>query len=259
MTRSITALQTMAAAVNAGDASRYAEVYADDAVITIFGGDTLRGRDSIRNYEVELLRAFPGTRFAFLRVWEHESVVVAHYAVAGPAMGHEGLLFFWFDDAGHIVAEHRYLDSLTPMAQLGALGRREVRSIPSIPSATETYSSSDSAVERRNIEIARDETPDVIDEMVFPRVTTATEWLRMWAPANATTEIVNAVAVGDFVLAETLVRGTLNGELAGVRAAGQPFVIHRATVSMLKEGRIVRTQAFFNGKELATAVGAQAQ
>src|SRR5262249_41274877 len=37
--------------VNAGDADGYASLYADDAVITIFGVDELRGRDAIEQYE----------------------------------------------------------------------------------------------------------------------------------------------------------------------------------------------------------------
>src|SRR5678815_848083 len=43
----IRALTQMMEAVNAGDARRYASLYSQDAVITIYGGDELKGRDAI--------------------------------------------------------------------------------------------------------------------------------------------------------------------------------------------------------------------
>src|SRR5687768_13641370 len=91
------ALTRMTSTVNAGDAKGYASVYAPSAVITIHGGSRLDGRDAIEQYEVDLLREFPGTRLAFYTMWRKDTLAVVHYAVRGPgpqgrSMGHEGLL-----------------------------------------------------------------------------------------------------------------------------------------------------------------------
>jgi hypothetical protein len=57
--RQIMALTEMVNAVNVGDAKRYAGLYAQDAVITIYGSGELKGRGAIEQHEVELLREFP--------------------------------------------------------------------------------------------------------------------------------------------------------------------------------------------------------
>src|SRR5262245_54923706 len=97
--RQTAALTRMRDAVNRGDATAYASVYAPFAVISIFGANELRGRDAIERHERDLLNQFPGTRFEFFAIWRGESplIVVAHYGVngqtaAGVGMGHEGLL-----------------------------------------------------------------------------------------------------------------------------------------------------------------------
>jgi len=123
----ITVLNEMTRTVNAGDAAGYARLYAEDAAITIHGGGVLAGRAAIQAHEVELLSEFPGTRLAFYDVWQSGPLAVVHYAVNGPTgagkpMGHEGLLFYRFLPSGLIAEERRYMDTLTPMAQLGALG-----------------------------------------------------------------------------------------------------------------------------------------
>lgn len=153
--RQLAALVQMADAVNAGDAGRYASVYAPNAVITIYGSGKLQGRDAIEQHEVELLREFPGTRLAFYTLWQREALAVVRYGVNGKTargepMGHEGLLFFRFDPSGLIVEEHRYLDSLTPMAQMGMLGGAAARALPVLPARMEVLVAEDSQREKKN-------------------------------------------------------------------------------------------------------------
>jgi hypothetical protein len=88
------ALTRMRDAVNRGDARAYADVYSEDAIITIFGANDLRGRDAVEQ---------------------------------------RTLLFFRFNVIGEIVSEERYLDSLTPMAQMGALPGSQPRALPVLP------------------------------------------------------------------------------------------------------------------------------
>lgn len=281
--RQLAALAQMADAVNAGDAGRYASVYAPHAVITIYGSGKLQGRDAIEQHEVELLREFPGTRLAFYTLWQREALAVVRYGVNGKTargepMGHEGLLFFRFDPSGLIVEEHRYLDSLTPMAQLGILGGTAARALPVLPARMEVLVAEYSPREKKNAAVvtaalaAMDSENEpaflstladdpVVDELIYTEPFTGKQevarWFHDWthAVAGASSEITNIVPVGDSVLAETIVQGTLNGALGRIRAGGKAFTVHRAMVFELRNGRITHIRAYMNGKELAEAVG----
>ena len=61
--------------------------------------------------------------------------------------------------------------------------------------------------------------------------------------------------MGEFVLVELLVRGTLKGPFGPLSAANRELTVHRALIVELKGGRLTRISAFMNGKELAQAVG----
>jgi ketosteroid isomerase-like protein len=283
--RQITALTAMMDAVNAGDAAAYARLYADDASITIFGTTVLQGRQAIEQYEVGLLREFPGARLGFYDVWQKGSVAVVHYAVTGStargqAMGHEGLLFYRFHPSGLIAEERRYLDSLTPMAQLGALGARRARSLPAMPARMNAHVATDSPDERENVARVKAalgalQTRDratflsnvaegaVFTEMIEPDHrpdhANAKTWLESWTAAipDATFDITNAVGVGDFVLVEMITRGTFKGPLGPLMSSdsNKAFEVHRASIVRLKNGSLISVTAFMNGKELAEAVG----
>lgn len=73
----------------------------------------------------------------------------------GQAMGHEGLLFYQFQPSGLIEEERRYPDSLTPMGQMGALGRVPVRRPPRLRTEMEVHLVKDSGEEKKNIATAR--------------------------------------------------------------------------------------------------------
>lgn len=280
--QAIVALVEMMDAVNAGDAARYARVYAEDAVITVYGGDELVGRSAIEQYEVDLLRQFPGARLAFYSIWQGTQRTVVHYAVngqtsAGRWMGHEGLLFYRFDPEGLIQEEHRYLDSVTPMVQLGLLGDVSARALPILPTQPRRYLAAPS-VKSANVAIvkatlaaldARNElqflasiaADAVVDELIYPRPfvgkSRVKDWFDTWTTAahDASTEIKTTLDMGDFVLVEMVVRGTLEGALGVVSAANRRFEVHRAAVVRVSDGLLTRVSWFMNTKELAEAVG----
>jgi uncharacterized protein (TIGR02246 family) len=279
----IAALHEMMRAVNAGDARAYARVYAEDAVITIHGGGVLRGRPAIEAYEVELLREFPGVRLAFYDVWRDGPSAVVHYGVngrtpGGQAMGHEGLLFYRFDSSGLVAEERRYLDSVTPMAQLGALGSSPARPLPVLPDAMTAHAGKRSSNDERNEALVRasfaaldaeDETAflaglaedAVLDDMTEPRPSIGRQGVKAWfdrwtsAVEGGRTELTTVVAVGDTVLVETVVRGRLKGPLGRLAPSTREFAVHRAAIVQVKDGKVRRLSAFMNGKELAQAVG----
>lgn len=281
--RQITALTEMMRAVNAGNARSYARLYAEDAVITIHGSGVLEGRGAIEKHEIELLREFPGARLGFYAVWQSGPRAVVHYAVngrtpGGQAMGHEGLLFYRFHPSGLIEKEDRYLDSLTPMAQLGILGPVPTRPLPTLPAALTTHATKGSPGENANVALvrasfaaldAKDEAAflsslaedAVWDEMAEPQPKVGKRnlqaWFQTWTGAipDAQSEIATILGIGEFVLVETVVRGTLKGPLGPLAASDRRFAVHRAAIVHVKEGKIARLAAFMNGKELAQAVG----
>lgn len=279
----LASLETMVQAVNAGDASRYAAVYAPDAVITIHGTNVLKGRTAIEKHEVELLSQFPGARFGFSDVWCIGDTAVVRYAVsgrtpAGLAMGHEGLLVFTFNGSGLIQEERRYLDSLTPMTQMGLLGTRAARPRPEVAAAPTIQIARRVRRERDNVALVRaslgslDQHDEraflsnladdiVIEEMIEPQRSAgrrdARTWFLSWTRAvrDMRTDIVSAFGAGDYVLMETIVRGALTGQLGPVSASDKAFAVHRGVVARVRDQRITRLWAFMNGRELAEAVG----
>ena len=277
------ALTEMASAVSAGEAARYARLYAEGAVITIHGGETLKGRQAIEDYEVALLRQFPGTRLAFYDVWLDGPRAVVRYGVngatsTGQAMGHEGLLFYRFDPSGLIVEEHRYLDSFTPMAQLGALGPGAHRDPPSLPAATKAHTARGSAGEAANVALVQASLAAldrgdqdallahltryaIVDDRTEPTSIAGPKRIASWVKARAvaftgvTSEVTTAFGVGDFVLLEAVVRGTFKGPLGRLSPSDRPFTVHRAAIAELQDGKLIRLALYWNGKELAQGVG----
>jgi predicted ester cyclase len=273
----------MRAAVNAADAKGYARLYAPNAVITIHGGGELRGRAAIEQYEVGLLREFPGTQFAIYSSWLKWPLAVVHYGVNSPAAGgrhtgHEGLLFFRFDSSGLIETERRYFDSMTPMAQLGLLGATPARSVPTLPIAMQSYFSTGSRAEAMNLTFVRlslalleskresaflaSLAPEVVvDELIQPEpyvgARNAKTWFDYWSGAvpDASSETISILGVGEFVLAESVLRGTLQGALAPLSPSGKPIAVHRAWVFQRRGGKLIRVASFMNRKEIAEAVG----
>ena len=281
--RQVTTFTHMMDAVNAGDAQRYAALYAQDAVITIYGGGELKGRDAIEQHEVHLLRDFPGTRLAFYAVWQKGALAAVHYGVngrtaAGQPMGHEGLLFYRFHPSGLIAEEHRYLDGMTPMAQLGLLGAAPARALPVLPSELKVYAAGSSSQEEANVALvtasfaaleakkapaflAAVAEEAVVDELIYPQPFNGKQkvkaWFEAWTSAapDAITEITTLLGAGEFVLVETVVRGTLQGPFGRLAASHKPFAVHRAAIIQVKEGKLARMSMFMNGKELAEATG----
>lgn len=280
--RQITALTEMVHAVNAGDANRYARLYAEDAVITIHGSGLLEGRDAIEQHERELLREFPGARLGFYAIWRRGSLAAVHYAVngrtpGGQSMGHEGLLFYRFHPSGLIEEEHRYMDSLTPMAQLGVLGP-PARPLPALPGEPKVHATEASPDESENVarvkasfaaldsenetaflsSIAEDA---VLDELIDPQPLVGKRnvkaWFERWtgAVSDRRSEITSIFGIGEFVLVETVAHGTLKGPLGRFSASNRRFAVHRAALVRLQDGKLTRISNFMNGKELAQAVG----
>lgn len=276
-------LRRMVATVNAGDAAGYARLYSPGAVITIYGGEKIEGREAIERYEAALMHEFPATRLAFYSVWQAAPDTAVHYGVngqttTGQRMGHEGLLFFRFDQAGAIVEERRYLDSLTPMAQLGAFGKTVARPLPVLPAGLIVHRTSGAAVLKTNFAIASAalaamELKDAntffartaagtlsVDELMLAKPLygqpNAAQWFAMWSAVRGLKiDITRMLGAGDDVVVETITHGTLSAPIGRVPAAERTFAVHRAIVLQVRSGAIARLASFINGKELAEQTG----
>jgi ketosteroid isomerase-like protein len=208
---------------------------------------------------------------------------VVHYGVngktsSGEAMGHEGLLFYRFAPFGLIEEERRYLDSLTPMAQIGMPGLGPKRSLPALPRSPQRYAAKRSPDERRNVDLVKEvfgalDSNDrasftaafaedaVLDDLTLPTILdgkgSVDDWLTRWTGAisKARSEITTIIGVGDFVVAEMIVRGTLSGTLDPISASNKAFIVHRAVVAQVRDRHIIRLSLFMNRQELAKAVG----
>ena len=281
--RQIDSLERMVAAVNAGNAARYAAVYAPDAVIHIAGGASLRGRAAIERHEVELLDQFPGVRLAFGSVCRKGDEAAVHYAVSaraggGRSMGHEGVLFYRFDPAGLVQEERRYNDALTPMAQLGLLGETRTRALPTLPDALEVHDALGTPEEEESLRIAllavhaaaesdRDvllsclSLDSVVDDLVLPEPFRGhqgvAEYLELCSAAfdAARSLPVHGFCAGDLVVLEQVLSGTMKGRFGPVAGMGRLFRVHRAQVVQFRNGKIARLSIFMNGMELAAQVG----
>jgi hypothetical protein len=279
----LAALNRMVTTVNEADAAGYARLYAPDAIITIYGTGELKGRAAIQAHEVELLRQFPGARLAFSNVWQDGRHVVVRYAINartpnGLTMGHDGLLFLRFDTSGAIIEEHRYQDSLTPMAQLGALRATAFRAPPVLPARLTAHVAAGSTEEQANGSVvtamlaamhggdasaargffAVDAT---IDDVFLPQPflarDAAASWIRTWTDASPSLElnVTTLLTIGDFVLVESVTSGSLLRSLGLVPASRRAFEVRRGFIVRLGKGKITSLVAFMNGKELAESGG----
>jgi ketosteroid isomerase-like protein len=281
--RPIDVVTGMMRAVNARDAKKYASFYSTNASIVLQGFSVLVGREAIEKHELELLAQFPSVVLAFYDLWQRGNRALVHYGVNGStadgrSMGHEGLLSYRFDASGLIAEEHRYLDSLTPMAQLGMLADESVRAPPVLPAKMNVHMAAGSRAEDENLTLVKacNEALDsknesaflatldeqvVLDELMLPKAfqgkREARECFRSWTRAvpDAKSEITLICAVGAFVLVESIVRGRLSLPLGRYFASEQPFTVHRGAIVQLDKGRIQRIVGFMNGLELAQALG----
>ena len=277
------ALTQMRDAVNRRDARAYAAVYSPKAIIRIFGSATIDGRQAIEQYEANLFDQFPDAHFAILESWHRDADVVAHYAVnakvaSGASMGHEGLLLLRFDAAGEIELEDRYQDSLTPMAQLGALHKSTPRALPPLPLDMRSHSNPEPATETRNMATLRrvlaamhsqrrqTALPELVadgrfDELILPKPfigkDAASQWIGHFDGITDTRfEVTKIVAAAADVLVFGVFHGVLVRPIGVIQPSPKPFAVHRAIAASLdNRGRIQALKGFMNGKELAEQLG----
>ena len=242
--RQLEAFAEMTRSVNAGEAQAYARLYAPDAVITFHGSGVLEGRSAIEEHERELLREFPAHASAFMPCgrkgrWPSSTMPSTGETPGGQAMGHEGLLFYRFHPSGLIAGGAPLPRQPDPDGAARRSGAVAARPLPAAAERNEGYVAQ-LGQEIRNVAVvtatlaaldAKNEAafvsalaPDVVmDEMTETKALVGPAdvkaWFETWTRAipDARSEIATIMAIGDFVLAEMVLAGTLKGPLAASR------------------------------------------
>ncbi len=117
------AAKSLTDAVAARDAKRIGDVYAADAVVTMFGDRTFTGRDAIVAEYQRWLDGMKDLKFQVGRVFQNGNVVVAEWAFSGThsgdflgakatqsPVGAAGASVLTFDSDGHVAKEDRVFD-----------------------------------------------------------------------------------------------------------------------------------------------------
>ena len=284
------------ACVAAHDAAKCAGVYANDAVFVQPGpmGWHESNKEAIQQNLDSIFKAFPDLKIVPTRTFMKGNQVAIEGVMAGtntgefmghPAtgkkIGHRYLAVIAFNDDGLIKTEHLYHDHATMMSHLGhGDAKLKFRNVEAIPTSTvEQISDTDNAREAKNTDAAKawfatwekkddkayvagladdvtkanymkpadikgkDQAKKAFDEMhkTFPDVKVTP---------------TSIIALGDFVVAEVEMTGTMKGDLGSVKSTGKPGTVHLAEILKFnKDGKITHASRFGSRAEFASAFG----
>jgi steroid delta-isomerase-like uncharacterized protein len=289
-----TLIGSVAEAINAHDAAKFAANYADDASLAVAGfPDPIKGKDGVQADAKKSFDAFPNTKIAFARVWGKNDLLVSEWFVTGThsgefmgvkptdkPVGYVGLSVTWVNADGKIKEEHRYFDAATLFAQLGAAPKNvKARAVPALPASIEWHWSKADASEDKDVDGAKAlyAATEKKDEKSFTElVTDDIVWDDAMAPAatRGKAEMVkgfkqfttafpdlkmatsNAWGIEDFAIAEYTLNATNKAPFMGLPVAKKPVALHGADVIQLRDGKIVKGWSYGNGAELLVQVGA---
>ena len=274
--------------LNKHDPKMFASVYADNAVISVAGLNELSGRDAVAQNMAEWFEVFSNAKLGFSRVWVKGDTMILEWVINGThhgelfgvkateqPIGHYGLSVVTFDADGKVARENRYGELGSVMGQLSPGAKAKARPIPEIPPAPETFVG---AGDDKNIEIAKSAfsalegkkedaftsilTEDVEQDGLFALETSkgrdgAKKFFKAFTTAfpDAKFDVSRAIAVGDYVIAESTLKGTHQGALGNIAATKRPIAIHLVDVFRIKDGKIARAWTYQNSLELQQQLG----
>lgn len=273
--------------LNSHDPKKFASVYAEDAVISVAGLNEVNGRAKIEENMTEWFEVFSKAKLGFSRVWVKGDTMVLEWVINGThrgelfgvkgteqPIGHFGLSIVKFNQDGKVASEHRYGELGTVMTQVG--GKAKPRPIPEIPKGPETILAKGD--EEKNLAVAKSAltalenkkdadftsalTDDIEHDGMFHLETTkgkaeATKFFKSFTTAfpDAKFEVNSALAIGDYVIAESMLKATHKGPLGTIAATKKPVAIHLADVFKIKDGKIARVWTYQNSLELQHQLG----
>jgi len=284
-------MMSYAEAMNAHDAKKLAALYTDSASVNVAGtpGEA-KGKDAIAGQYQKLFDAFSNFKTAASRVFMKNDVVVVEWAWNGthsgdlhgikatekPA-GTMGVDVIWFSPEGLIKEQHTYYDMGTMMSQIG-LSKQKGRPAPTLATAPQFVTSSGSAEETKNVELAskmwgaleKKSEADFIgssaeditwDDMTQPETMKGkaagkkyfNEMTKAFPDAKAS--ITNSWAVGDFVISENTFTGTHKGAFFGMQPTKKSVNMHGLDIMQFKDGKVVKGWSYGNSAEMMTQLG----
>ncbi len=278
------------AAYNAHDAKALAATYAADAIIAHPGpGGTwheTKGREEIQKHQEHLFKGYSDAKTAAERVFVNKDVVIVQWVMTGtndgefmehPAtkkpVGFHGSSVLWFNDDGLVAKEHIYYDMPTIMAQQGQ-GKQKARPVAALPTgAPEVVTTvDDKSVAAAN---AQYDAFNKHDGKAYGAAISA-DYLHIdWAAPEdvkgnaAGVKEANGLfktfpdlnmkldatwGFGDYVIVEMSGGGTMKGALGPLKATGKPVTVHMFEVNVVKDGKVAKTETYWNTFELVSQV-----
>lgn len=169
----LAALAAGAAALNAHDAARYAELFGPNVIHKEASAPDLRGRREVQLRTQLLFDSFPDFRFTFDKVWLKDHIAIATWRWAGTdrggflqrkptnrAAGLTGVVVGFFNADGQVRQVHLYEDGQNVVAQLDPAAKPgSFRPPPPRPdeqnTSLEVVASKNHPDEAKTLEIAR--------------------------------------------------------------------------------------------------------
>jgi len=287
------------AAYAAHDAAKAVAAYSADAVFaqpTHLGFNDHKKDEIQKNLEA-LFKGFPDVKLTPTREYMKGNIVVIEgvmtgthtgeymgQAATGKKFGQRYLAVLWFNDDGLIMKEHMYRDHA---AMLGHIGhgdpKLKLRNVEAIPTMTvEQISAGDTAVEAKNTEtvkafLASFEKKDdkayvaaLADDITHADYTRPEDAKGKDAAKKAFGELLGTfpdlkmtptsiTAIGDHVIAEVEMTGTMKGDLGSVKSSGKSGTAHIVDVFRFnKDGKISWAGRWGSRAEFAAAFGVPA-
>jgi steroid delta-isomerase-like uncharacterized protein len=288
-----------AAAWAAHDAAKCAAAYANDAVSASPGPDGWKeeNKDAVQKHLADLFTAFPDVKMTQTRMYMKGNVVASEGVMtgtnSGPFMGNPatnkkiGSRYFnvmWFNDDGLIQKQHLYHDHATMLGHLGKGDAKwKVRNLEAVPTVTlEQVSPGDNALEAKNEAAVRawfaafekkDEkayVAGIADDVTHADYTRPEDVKGKDAVKKSWHELLttfpdlkmtptSVMAIGNYVIAEVDMSGTMKGDMGSVKSSGKSGTAHLAEIFRLKDGKIEWAARFGSRAEFASAFGVPAK
>jgi steroid delta-isomerase-like uncharacterized protein len=279
--------------LNGQDAKKFANVYADDGVISVAGLNEIQGRAGVEANMTEWFDTFKNVKLGFSRIWVKNETLVIEWVINGThhgeffgvkgteqPIGHYGLSVVVVNQDGKVSSEHRYGDLGTVMTQVSAPGvKAKARPIPPIPADHETIIAANTPDEDKNVDVAKSVlgslesgkkeadftnllSDDVEQDGLFHLEMSkgkdgAKKFYKSFTTAfpDAKFEVAKAMAIGEYAIVESILKGTQKGAMGSIPATKKPIAIHLVDIMRIKDGKVVRAWTYQNSLEMMQQLG----
>ncbi|MBX3232802.1 MAG: ester cyclase [Labilithrix sp.] len=279
--------------LNGQDPKKFAAVYADNGVISVAGLNEVNGRAAVEQNMTEWFETFKDVKLGFSRVWVKGETLVLEWVINGKhhgelfgvkgteqQIGHYGLSVVTMNSEGKVASEHRYGELGTVMTQIGGAGAKaKPRPIPAIPAAPETIMSTSTPDEEKNAEVAKNVlgaleagkkeadftgllADDVEQDGLFHLEMSkgkdgAKKFHKSFTTAfpDAKFEVQKTIAVADYAIVESVLKGTHKGALGTIQPTKRPIALHLVDIFKIKDGKVAKAWTYQNSLEMQQQLG----